>query len=158
MDEPAAFLIGRESDDHLRVTVLRRITDSPDAYWFDYGSLQCRIEIHVRGMRADFETILRAEEIDALRHDLSELDRAFNAGAVRFEPAYERALEFSVTVADVGSIGISGLAIDGLGTGIEQRLRFDFGVADTLRSILGSVESVARAIPTIAGVAARCVH
>jgi hypothetical protein len=137
MDESIAFTVGREEDNHLRLTVLRRFADSP-AKWFDYGSLECRVEIRAKGMRANFLGIFRAEDFENLRRDLAELDQAFKPGVVRFEPGYEKSLEFSISVGAVGTRGISGVAIDGLGTGVEQHLKFRFGAADSLRDILTS--------------------
>jgi hypothetical protein len=142
----AAFTVGREDDDHLCLTVLRRFADSPDN-WFDYGSLECRVEIRAKGMRANFLGIFRAEGFENLRRDLTELDRAFKPGVVRFEPGYEKALEFSISVGAVGGVWISGVAIDGLGSGVEQHLRFGFGVAEALREILTSATCLADEFP-----------
>jgi hypothetical protein len=146
MDDRIALTVGREEDDHLRLSVLRRFADSPDK-WFDYGSLECRIEIRAKGMQADFLGIFRAEGFENLRHDLAELDQAFKPGVVRFEPGYEKSLEFSISIGGVGGVGISGVAIDGLGTGVEQHLKFRFGVADSLREILSSATRLADEFP-----------
>ena len=146
MDDSVAFAVGREEDDHLRLTVLKRFADSPDN-WFDYGSFECRVEIRARGMQADFLGIFRAEGFENLRHDLAELDQAFRPGMVHFEPGYEKSLEFSISVGGVAGLGISGVAIDGLGTGVEQHLKFRFGVADSLREILSSATHLADEFP-----------
>jgi hypothetical protein len=144
MEDGVAFLVGRETDDHLRLTVLKRFAQSADQ-WFDYGSLLCRIEVKARGMRADFEGTFRAEGFENLRYDLAQLDQAFRSGIVRFEPGYEKALTFDITVGEVGSIGISGVAIDG--SVPSQELKFEFGVEDSLRAILASTGNLARAYP-----------
>jgi hypothetical protein len=146
MEESSALLIGRQTGDHLEIDVLHRYADSPNQ-WFDYGSLRCRVQIRAGGMRADFEATFRAEGFDNLRHDLGELERAFRPGVVEFEPGYEASLKFSIAAACVGPSGVRGQAIDGLGTGVEQRLTFEFGVTDSLREILASADRLARAFP-----------
>lgn len=146
MEDAATFALGRPADDHLRLTVLRRFAESPDE-WFDYGSLESRIEIRAGGMRADFIGTFRAEGFAKLRDDLADLDRAFRPGVVRFEPGYEEGLTFALDVRRVGRIEISGVAVDGLGTGNEQRLVFAFGVEDSLRELLASAASVVDSFP-----------
>lgn len=146
METNGAFLVGKETDDHLRVTVLRRFADSTDD-WFEFGSLECRVEVRANGTRADFEGTFRAEGFENLRHDLAELDRTFKPGVVVFEPGYEESLLFSIALGAVGPIEIQGVAVAGLGTGIEQTLTFEFRVEDSLRAILTSAESIARAFP-----------
>lgn len=141
-----AFLVGNDTDDHLRVTVLRRFAESADD-WFDFGSLECRVEVRANGTQADFTGTFRAEGFENLRHDLAELDRTFEPGVVVFEPGYEQSLMFSIAVGGVGPVGIRGVAVAGLGTGVEQRLMFEFRVEDSLRAILTSAESVAHAFP-----------
>lgn len=140
------WMVGGQTTNHLWLTVQRRLSDSPD-HWFDYGSLRCRIRVRAGGMCADIEGTLRAEAIKALAQDLEDLDRAFAPGVVSFEPKYEAPLRFTVAVAAVGPISISGEAIDGLGTGTTQRLTFGFTVEDSLQAIATSVGAVARAFP-----------
>ena len=146
MDDEVAFTIGEAMGNHLRLTVLRRFSGSPED-WFDFGGLECRVDIKTEGMHADFVASLRAEGLEKLRDDLAELDREFAPGTVQFEPAYERAIVFGIGVGPSGTISIGGTAIDGYGRGAEQKLVFGFAVEDSLRAVLSSADAVVRAFP-----------
>jgi hypothetical protein len=147
MDDYVAFTVGEPTRNHLGLTVLRRFAESPDD-WFDYGSLECRVDIRAQGIRAGFNVVLRSEGFEKLRDDLAELDRAFTPGSVRFEPGYEQAITFTILVGQTGTIWIDGTAIDGLGSGIVQKLAYGFAVADSLRSIISTADAVTRAFPS----------
>lgn len=76
------------------------------------------------------------------------LDTVFAPGSVEFDPGYKRSIVFVIAVAKTGPIEISGVAIDGLGSGWEQKLTFRFTVADSVRSALGKASGVADAFPS----------
>jgi hypothetical protein len=140
-----ALQIGSSDSDHLRISVLGRQASTDG---LDLSVLECHVDVRAGGSRAEFSGWFPAQSFGKLRDDFATLDRSFSPGSVEFEPGHEASIKFTVRVGTTGPVEISGVAIDGLGSGNEQKLQFDFTVGDSLRAILSSARAVADTYPS----------
>lgn len=145
--EMPEVLIGPAGGDHVSIQVMGRMHPGADDYW-DGNWLISPFEVVAGGFRAEIGAGLRAEELKNFRTELEVMEASLKGKAVL--DSMEGWLKLQIVIERLGTLRVTGTALDRPGDGNELSFSIDELDQTYLRQVIASLLRVEVVFPVLA--------